>query len=195
LEVWGLIRFDKERKMTTRVDYTTEEWAGLLRAPVMAGTYIVLADVSLTAIPRELKGLARAVRSQPVPPAAAELVGAVVADLTAGTDAEEELSGITLDEAQDWRAGLDRYEDPRQQVLKLIKQDLAALEDKAAAEEKEAFYTWLVDVAQATAEAGREGGFLGIGAVRVSEQERAALTALGDALGLDQPSAPSSSSK
>ena len=43
---------------------------------------------------------------------------------------------------------------------------------------------WLLTVATATAEAGREGGFLGIGAVRVSEQEQAALAALKQALGL-----------
>ena len=42
----------------------------------------------------------------------------------------------------------------------------------------------MLTVANATAEAGREGGFLGIGAVRVSEQEKAALETLKQALGL-----------
>jgi hypothetical protein len=36
----------------------------------------------------------------------------------------------------------------------------------------------LVGLAEATAEAGKEGGFLGIGAVRVSDQEKAALEQL-----------------
>lgn len=170
--------------MTTRTDYTALEWEGLLRAPIMAGTYIVLADVSVTAIRRELRGLARAVRQQPAPPAAVDLVAGIVQDLTAGAESEDELAGIRLDDEQGWQADLDRYEDPRRQVMKLLKRDLVALQDKASAEEREAFYTWLVTVAQATAEAGREGGFLGIGAVRVSDQEKAALTELREELGL-----------
>lgn len=181
--------------MISRTDFTPEEWQGLLRAPVMAGTYIVLADVSVTAIPGELKGLARAVRAQAAPPAAAGLVDAIVADLTAGAKAEDELAGITLDEEPGWRTDLERYEDPGRQVVRLLKQDLAALESKAAPEEKAAFYTWLLDVARATAQAGKEGGFLGIGAVRVSDQERAALVELKEALGMDQPSDSSSSSR
>lgn len=171
--------------MTSREDYTSAEWEGLLRAPIMAGTYIVLADVSLTAIPKELKGLSRAVHHQPVPSGAADLVSAVVMDLTEGAESDEQLTGITLQEDPDWREALDRYEDPRQQVMKLLKQDLAVLEEKAAPQERQAFCQWLVEVAQATAEAGREGGLLGIGAVRVSDQEKAALTELREALGLD----------
>jgi hypothetical protein len=42
----------------------------------------------------------------------------------------------------------------------------------------------LVGLAQSTSEAGREGGFMGIGSVRVSDQEQAALAELKNALGV-----------
>jgi hypothetical protein len=44
-------------------------------------------------------------------------------------------------------------------------------------------------MANATAEAGREGGFLDIGAVRVSDQEKGALEGLAQAKGLRKPAA------
>ena len=49
-------------------------------------------------------------------------------------------------------------------------------------EEAESYAQFLMDVAKITAEASKEGGFLGIGAVRVSQQEEAALERLSNAL-------------
>ena len=46
---------------------------------------------------------------------------------------------------------------------------------KATPEELEAFGQWLVVAAQAAADAAKEGGFMGIGAERVSEREEAML--------------------
>ena len=51
-------------------------------------------------------------------------------------------------------------------------------------EDSQAFRQWLVYLAQKTADASKEGGFLGIGAVRVSEQEQAALDELAEKLGV-----------
>ncbi len=79
---------------------------------------------------------------------------------------------------------VQKGQDPRPVILASLQQDLAVLDAKSTPEEKAGFCTWLMTVANATAEAGREGGFLGIGAVRVSDQEKAALEALKQAFGL-----------
>jgi hypothetical protein len=79
---------------------------------------------------------------------------------------------------------VEKSQDPKPWILADLMQDVAVLDTKAAPEEKAGFCTWLLTVASATAEAGREGGFLGIGAVRVSEQEQAALRELQQAFGL-----------
>jgi hypothetical protein len=50
--------------------------------------------------------------------------------------------------------------------------------------EAESSKRWLLGAAQRAAEAAKEGGFLGIGAVRVSEAERTALAEVAQALGV-----------
>lgn len=160
--------------MTTKSDYTEQEWAGLLQAPIMAGMYIIAADMSVTAVPKEMKGMLKAIQAQEAPHEAQELVAAVVADIVAKSQEHQK-----LDEPE-----LDKHQDPKKQIMDILSADLAGLDDKATAEEKAGFCTWLMTVAQATAEAGREGGFLGIGAVRVSDKEKAALMELNTALGL-----------
>jgi hypothetical protein len=160
--------------MSTKSDFSEHEWQELLKAPVLAGTYIIIADMSVTAMPREMKGLFKAIQSQPAPPDAQELVTAMAADIRAKSERKEELEP----------ANVEKGEDTGPQLLAEIEQSLAVLDQKGDPGEKAAFAGWLLGVAQATAEAGREGGFLGMGSVRVSEQEQAALQQLKETLGL-----------
>ena len=50
--------------------------------------------------------------------------------------------------------------------------------------EADEYKQWLTSLAQKTAEASKEGGFLGIGGVQVSKEENAAVNELSTALGL-----------
>ena len=160
--------------MTTKSEYSEQEWESLLQTPVLAGSYIIVADISVTAVPRELKGLYKAIVAQDAPTASQELVAAVVADLLQRAENKEKLEQIPYKESKD----------PRPQMLESLRQSLSILAEKGSPGEKDGFCTWLLNVAEATAEAGREGGFLGIGSVRVSEQEQAALDELKHAFGL-----------
>lgn len=160
--------------MTTKSAYTDQEWAALLNSPVLAGSYIIVSDISVTAMPREMKGLFNAIMAQDAPAGAQELVAALVADLVKRSEQKENLEQVPLEDNQD----------PRPAMLESLNQSLSVLDEKGDPGERAAFSRWLVNVAQATAEAGREGGFLGIGAVRVSEQEQAALAELEQAFGL-----------
>ena len=58
------------------------------------------------------------------------------------------------------------------------------LDKKSTPEEVRAFKDWLINVALAVAEATKEGGFLGVGAVRVSDKEQFALATLKRELGV-----------
>jgi hypothetical protein len=58
------------------------------------------------------------------------------------------------------------------------------VEKKAKPAEAQAFKQWLVSVGQKVAEAAKEGGVLGFGGTRVSEQETAALKELTSVLGV-----------
>ncbi len=62
----------------------------------------------------------------------------------------------------------------------------AALVAAKAPGEAAAFSRFLLDTAQATANAYREGGFIGVGIAKVSEKEQMSLAALALALGLPE---------
>jgi hypothetical protein len=59
----------------------------------------------------------------------------------------------------------------------------AIVSAKATAEETAAFKQWLLTTAQDAADAAKEGGFLGFGAVQVSEGEQSMLEQLRVTLG------------
>jgi len=60
---------------------------------------------------------------------------------------------------------------------------VSSLLDAKAPDEAAAFKSWLLSVAQKSAEAGKEGGFLGFGGVAVSDAEKATLAEIAAALG------------
>ena len=77
--------------MTTKADYTDEEWVGIVRAPILAGGYIAVSDMSTLGIFGEMKGLYEAITGHPVPDAAAGLVTAVVAAIKATEGSKDKL--------------------------------------------------------------------------------------------------------
>jgi hypothetical protein len=56
--------------------------------------------------------------------------------------------------------------------------------DAKAPDDSAAFKDWLRQISQHVAEAAKEGGFLGIGGVLVSDAEKATLAEISSALGL-----------
>jgi len=162
--------------MITKRDFTEQEWKDLIQVPVAVGMYIIGSDVSLTNMPKEMLALTNAMEQQPAPGGVQDLVTALVADFKA-----------TANEKHTGDASANKAEPPKDleaAVLDPMKKSLAVFDAKATAAERTGFRTWLMELAEATAEAGKEGGFLGIGAVRVSDQEKAALAELKKVLGL-----------
>jgi hypothetical protein len=78
-------------------------------------------------------------------------------------------------------------EEARAALLDGCKHAVAVVTQKSPAEAEE-YKRWLVSLARKTAEAAKEGGFLGIGGTRVSEAEATAINALASALGVSVPS-------
>jgi transcription antitermination factor NusG len=158
--------------MTTKADYTDEEWAALRRAPTVAGFAVSLADpggpIELT------KESMAAMRAAGAPPTDDELLVAVSQDALA----QQQQRNNVLKEL-DLKAAT-----VREQIADELRRVNEILEAKATPEEADAFRRWLMQAAQASAEAAKEGGFLGIGATRVSEGEEAMLAKLREILGL-----------
>jgi hypothetical protein len=159
--------------MTTKADYTDEEWVRLRRAPFVAGMAISIADpggpIELT---RETLATLKATSS---PPSQDELLVSV----------SQEIHSMVK---QKQNPLADFKPDSSALAGKMILDELGAVNSilgaKATSEEADAFRRWLLEVATAAAEAAKEGGFMGFGAVRVSEGEQRMVDQLRAALGI-----------
>ncbi|MFC2037531.1 hypothetical protein ACFLYD_06155 [Chloroflexota bacterium] len=161
--------------MTTKADYTTEEWTKLMQAQMYVGTIIVVADPNVTGLIAEGRAMVNAYQEQSVPEAAQELVGSLLADMKEKAENKEQLpSDLSKDDAEAMKA----------QILDEIRGVVGILEAKASPEEAAGFKQWLMSTAEAVAEASKEGGFLGIGGQRVTDKEKAAMAEIAATLGL-----------
>ena len=165
--------------MTTRSDYTEEEWRRLVRAPLVAGLAISLADpggpIEAT---REVVASLRAMQS---PPADGQLLREIAGEV-------QSLTQRRANPLDDFRIQPGAM--AGQQVLDELAEVDRILRTKADAAEAEAFGRWLVAAAQAAADAAKEGGFLGFGAEQVSAGEQAMLDRIREIVQSDAPPRP-----
>jgi hypothetical protein len=158
--------------MTAKADYTSEEWAALRRAPLVAGLAVTFADPGgMIELTKETLAAQRDIAS---PPGDHELLIAVSQDAMANAKDQRHLKDDL---------GL-KGATAREQIADELGRVNGILSAKATPEEAAAFREWLMTAAKDAAEAAKEGGFLGIGATRVSEGEQAMLARLREILGL-----------
>ena len=156
--------------MTSRTDFTDEEWERLGRAPLVAGMAISLADPggpieSLKETGAALKTVVDAAESGDH----GAFVQAVAGDVAQrAKHRENPLAGFKPSGA-----------DVRDQILDEMRAVNALLLEKTTPEETAQFRDWLRVAAQSTATAAKEGGFLGFNAQLVSEREQQMLDTLG----------------
>jgi hypothetical protein len=157
-------------------DFTADEWTLIRRAPFMAGLMVVAASPSgPLGVVKEMFAVGKTLADVKRHGASSDVAKALVADLESADAREQgiptELQGKSPDQV-------------RSAALEACRQAATAVEKKGQPGETQAFKQWLVSVGQAVAEAAKEGGFLGIGGARVSEQEASALKDLSSALGV-----------
>jgi len=150
--------------MTTKADFSADEWTRVVRAPFIAGLAITLADpggpIEAT---KETMGTLKAATN---PPSREQLLAEVALEVQAMAQQKQHpLKGYKL----------TKESPPGEQVLDELRRARGIVESKATPDEAEAFKQWLVAAAQAAAEAAKDGGFMGIGAQLVSEREQAML--------------------
>jgi hypothetical protein len=158
--------------MTSKADFTEEEWVRLRRAPFVAGLAISIADPGG---PIELaRETIATLRAASTPPSQEELLVSVSQEI-----------GSMVNQKQNPMAGFK----PDSSALagKMILDELKGVNEiliaKATPEEADAFRRWLLVAAQAAADGAKEGGFMGFGAELVSQGEQRMLGELRAALG------------
>jgi hypothetical protein len=159
--------------MTTRNDFTDEEWARLGRAPLIAGFAISIADpggpIEAT---KETMAALKTVTEAAQGGGRSELVDEVAKD--------------TVERTQHHQNPLGDFK-PRgalagEEILEELRGVNELVTAKATPEEAADFRQWLIDAAQGAANAAKEGGFFGFHAVRVSEGEQKMLDKLNEVL-------------
>jgi hypothetical protein len=159
--------------MTTKADYTAEEWDLLTRGPFTAVMAVVAASPSgPIGVIKELSAVGRVLQEASQSGETNTLINALVSDVKAGYSP----SGMTQQGQQP--------EEIKDLALKTCQEVAALLARKAPGPEAESFKRWILTAAQQAAEAAKEGGFLGIGGVRVSAAEQAVLAELAGRLGV-----------
>ena len=158
--------------MTAQTDYTPEEWTRLISAPAAAGMLVISSDPSLFGSVKESYGVAKAIASYAAT-GGNELVRAIATAVQTGQKPQMP----EIDKSKGSAGVLD--------TLIAFCQQAAEIVSAKSADEADEYKRFMLDVAQKAAEAGKEGGFLGIGAVRVSEQVTDVIGRLSEALGND----------
>src|SRR5262249_18402890 len=155
--------------MTTKADFTEEEWARLGRAPLVAGMAISLADPGgpIEAL-KETSATIKTVLEEAQGGAHGEFVQAVAKDVAERVQHRENpLAGFKPKGSQ---AGVE--------ILDELRGVNALLVEKTTPEEADQFREWLKSAAQNAANAAKEGGFFGFKAEIVSEGEQKMLDRL-----------------
>lgn len=158
--------------MSLRDSFTSEEWFKVMTGPGRAGAVVVAASPSgLTGIVAETQAIAAAVRQSVSAQGRTPLMEAMAADLLGGRGG--------------WRAQEQArtIEDIRAQSLDAVRQAVWLVSAKTSPEDAEAYRTMLMHVAERTASAAKEGGFLGFGGEQVNDKERAAIEELRRVIG------------
>jgi hypothetical protein len=159
--------------MTSKVDFTDEEWARLKRAPFVAGLAVSLADPGgpIEAV-KETSATLKTVRAAESG-GRGELVGALAREVV--QDAGHRKSPLGgFKPSKGANAGVEILEELRE-VNRIVS-------EKATPDDATAVREWLLEAAQEAANAAKEGGFMGFHAERVSEGEQRMLDSLKEAL-------------
>jgi hypothetical protein len=160
--------------MSSKADFTEEEWARLKRAPLVAGMAISLADPGgpIEAF-KETAATLKTVLGAAEQGGRGELVDALARE--AADDARQRKNPLAgFKPSKGANAGVE--------ILDELGAVSRIAHEKASAEDAAALRDWLIAAAQGAADAAKEGGFMGFHAERVSEGEQRMLDRLGEVL-------------
>lgn len=143
--------------MTTKADFNAEEWATLVEAPLLAAMRVVASERGGTI--RESLAIGRTYADARRHQGDSSLLDELVASPPA-IDSERLREG----------GG-----DVQAQAAERLTEAVALVDAKATPDEAQAYRQFILTVAEAAANANREGGFIGIGGKPVSANEQAAL--------------------
>ena len=163
--------------MANKQNFNPDEWSKILQSTMLAGIAITAAEPSgLWGALKEAFASSSALAAAKSNTSSSELIKAVVADF------ETKEGRASIQEALRQHLAGAKPADAVQRSLANLR-EVSAILDAKAPQDAAGFKTWLQAISQNVADASSEGGFLGIGGVKVSEAEKATLAEISKALG------------
>jgi hypothetical protein len=164
--------------MTSRSDFTPEEWALLVALPREAAIAAAVADAddpldATKAIVAAFKELVAGAASYPKN----ALIADVLLELRTGKEGPE-------DQSETIEVDAERRERQLAEAIDRGRQASELLRAKAAPAEAEEYRRWILAIGHEAVRAATSGGFLGLGAERVTETEAEFMGQLRAALGV-----------
>jgi hypothetical protein len=144
----------KEETMATKADFNAEEWSKLVEAPLLAGLRVSSAS------------------------GGGKIREAIAVAKVYAAARQEQGDSALLDEIVASPPGVEQTasgDDPSAVVTARLHEALRIIDEKGSPEDTDAYRRFVVAVARAAAEAHEEGGFIGIGGRKISDEEAAAL--------------------
>jgi len=161
--------------MADKSNFTPDEWKVLLQGVMAAGIAITAAEPSgLWGLLKEGFAGGAVMAKAKTDPNTNALIKAVVNDFGAA-EGSAARDGLKASFKQSKPAEI------KEACIATLRQ-AAAIVDAKAPGDAAAYKAWLQQISQHVAEAAKEGGFLGIGGVPVSDAEKATLTEISTAL-------------
>jgi hypothetical protein len=163
--------------MTNKQSFTPAEWTKVLESMVLAGMAVSAAEPSgLWGTLKEAFASRSAMAASNLATRPNELVKAAIADFET-----REVRSVVEDAVHKSIAGAKPAEIVQRALDNL--REVSTILDAKAPDDAAAFKDFLRGISQKVAEASLEGGFLGLGGVRVSDAEKATLGDIAKALG------------
>ena len=175
--------------MITKDSFTVEEWAQIVSAPASIGALVVTADPSgPIGLINEFRAIMSSLQSYVDAHAAdSSLMGALKHYMSnqPSEQEQEQLKQWADQQQEQMKANRPKTpEELQQRVREAVTGTIGLLRAKGADEnEIGTFKAMMVGVAEATANASKEGGFLGFGGTLVSEKEQSVLAQIQVELG------------
>ena len=163
--------------MTNKQNFKPDEWTKILESTMLAGMAVSAAEPSgLWGSVKEAFASSSALAAAKSNAGSNELIKAVVADF----ETKEGRSAVQ-EALRQHLAGAKPAEVVQRSLANL--KEVSSILNAKAPQDAAGFKAWLQAISQNVAEASSEGGFLGIGGVKVSDAEKATLADISKALG------------
>ena len=160
--------------MNVKDKFTPEEWAGLLKAPMLAAYAVAgSAPSKQEDFVREMAAVAEGVVEGERRAPKETLLGAVIVDIVANAEDGQpgQTEKISLDEV-------------KSRALATCRAVAASLETKVSPGEAYEYKRWVLVVAEKVAAAAKEGGLFGFGGEQISGSEVATINEIGEAISI-----------